>query len=100
VRYGSGAVGPPQTSRYAIAQWKNSARERRDPPTVAANAVRVQLHALAYNFGNFPALATPEPVNTVLSSLKKKLIKIGAKIIGHGRIAAFFRGDCSPPPPH
>ena len=30
--------------------------------TFAANAVRLQLHALAYNLGNFPrTLATPEP---------------------------------------
>ena len=29
----------------------------------AANAVRLQLHALAYNLGNFPrTLATPEPI--------------------------------------
>jgi hypothetical protein len=31
--------------------------------TFAANAVRLQLHALAYNLGNFPrTLATPEPI--------------------------------------
>jgi hypothetical protein len=29
----------------------------------AANAVRLQHHALAYNLGNFPrTLATPEPI--------------------------------------
>jgi hypothetical protein len=33
--------------------------------TFAANAVRLQLHALAYNLGNFlRTLATPEPVKT------------------------------------
>jgi hypothetical protein len=32
--------------------------------TFAANAVRLQLHALAYNLGNFlRTLATPEPIN-------------------------------------
>ena len=31
--------------------------------TFAANAVRLQLHALAYNLGNFlRTLATPEPI--------------------------------------
>ena len=47
----------------------------------AANAVRLQLHALAYNLGNFlRTLATPEPIKDwSLTSLKEKLIKIGAK---------------------
>jgi hypothetical protein len=53
----------------------------------AANAVRLQLHALAYNLGNFPrALALPEAVmHWSLTSLKDKLIKMGAKVISHGR---------------
>ena len=48
----------------------------------AANAVRLQLHALAYNLGNFlRTLATPEPIKDwSLTSLKEKLIKIGAKV--------------------
>src|SRR5208337_476368 len=47
----------------------------------AANAVRLQLHALAYNLGNFlRTLATPEPIKDwSLTTLKEKLIKIGAK---------------------
>jgi hypothetical protein len=57
----------------------------------AANAVRLQLHALAYNLGNFlRTLATPEPINDwSLTSLKEKLIKIGAKLVSHGRYVAF-----------
>jgi hypothetical protein len=57
----------------------------------AANAVRVQLHALAYNLGNFlRTLATPEPINDwSLTSMKEKLIKVGAKVIDHGRYVAF-----------
>src|ERR1700740_2458073 len=59
--------------------------------TFAANAVRLQLHALAYNLGNFlRTLATPEPIKDwSLTSLKEKLIKIGAKIVSHGRYVAF-----------
>src|SRR5207249_5215230 len=55
--------------------------------TFAANAVRLQLHALAYNLGNFlRTLATPEPIKDwSLTSLKEKLIKIGAKVVSHGR---------------
>ena len=43
----------------------------------AANAVRLQLHALAYNLGNFlRTLATPEPIKDwSLTSLREKLIK-------------------------
>ena len=54
----------------------------------AANAVRLQLHALAYNLGNFlRTLATPEPIKDwSLTSLKEKLIKIGAKVVSHGRV--------------
>src|SRR5271166_721068 len=56
-----------------------------------ANAVRLQLHALAYNLGNFlRTLATPEPIKDwSLTSLKEKLIKIGAKVVSHGRYVAF-----------
>src|SRR5262249_16578965 len=59
--------------------------------TFAANAVRLQLHALAYNLGNFlRTLATPEPIKDwSLMTLKDKLIKIGAKVVSHGRYVAF-----------
>jgi hypothetical protein len=55
--------------------------------TFAANAVRLQLHALAYNLGNFlRTLATREPIKDwSLTTLKEKLIKIGAKVVSHGR---------------
>jgi hypothetical protein len=59
--------------------------------TFAANAVRLQLHALAYNLGNFlRTLATPEPIKDwSLTSLREKLIKIGAKVVRHGRYVIF-----------
>src|SRR4051794_28674319 len=48
----------------------------------AANAVRLQLHALAYNLGNFMrTLAMPKAAELwSLTSLREKLIKIGAKV--------------------
>jgi hypothetical protein len=67
----------------------------------AANALRLQLHALANNLGNFlRTLATPEPIKDwSLTSHKEKLIKIGAKVVSHGRYvafqAAFSFGDVS-----
>ena len=65
----------------------------------AANAVRLQLHALAYNLGNFRrTLATPEPIRDwSLTSLKEKLIKIGAKIVSHGRYVAFQMAEVAIP---
>jgi hypothetical protein len=59
--------------------------------TFAANAVRLHLHALAYNLGNFlRTLATPEPIKEwSMTSLKEKLIKTGAKVVSHGRYVAF-----------
>ena len=65
----------------------------------AANAVRLQLHALAYNLGNFlRTLATPEPIKDwSLTSLKEKLIKIGAKVVTHGRYVAFQMAEVAVP---
>ena len=59
----------------------------------AANAVRLQLHALAYNLGNFMrTLAMPKTAEPwSLTSLRQKLIKIGAKVVSHGRYVTFLR---------
>jgi hypothetical protein len=56
-------------------------------------------HALAYNLGNFlRTLATPEPIkNWSLTSLKEKLIKIGTKIVSHGRYVAFRMAEVATP---
>jgi hypothetical protein len=57
----------------------------------AANVVRLQLHALAYNLGNFlRTLAMPKTAEPwSLTSLREKLIKIGAKVVSHGRYVTF-----------
>jgi hypothetical protein len=49
------------------------------------------LHALAYNLGNFlRTLATPDPIKDwSLTTLKEKLIKIGAKVVSHARYVTF-----------
>lgn len=64
-----------------------------------ANAVRLQLHALAYNLGNFlRTLATPEPImDWTLTTLKEKLIKIGAKVVGHARYVTFQMAEVAVP---
>ena len=59
--------------------------------TFAANTVRLQFHALAYNLGNFMrTLAMPRTAEPwSLTSLREKLIKIGAKVVNHGRYVTF-----------
>jgi hypothetical protein len=65
----------------------------------AANAVRPQLHALAYNLGNFMRTLvmpkTAEPWS--LTSLREKLIKIGAKVVSHGRYTIFRMAEVAVP---
>jgi hypothetical protein len=65
----------------------------------AANAVRLQLHALAYNLGNFMrTLAMPETAEPwSLTSLREKLIKIGAKVVSHGRYVTFQMAEIPVP---
>ena len=67
--------------------------------TFTANAVRLQLHALAYNLGNFlHTLATPEPIKEWSpTSLREKLIKVGAKLVSHGRYVAFQMAEVAVP---
>jgi Transposase DDE domain group 1 len=64
--------------------------------TFSANAVRLQLHALAYNLGNFlRTLATPEPIKDwSLTSLKEKLIKIGCGRHPTADVPRHFAADC------
>jgi len=65
----------------------------------AANAVRLQLHAIAYNLGNFMrTLAMPETAEPwSLTSLREKLIKIGAKVVSHGRYVTFQMAEIAVP---
>ena len=56
-----------------------------------ANAVRLQLHALAYNLANFlRTLALPDEMERwSLSTLREKVVKIGTKVIAHARSTVF-----------
>ena len=67
--------------------------------TFAANAVRLQLHALAYNLGNFMrTLAMPKTAEPwSLTSLREKLIKIGARVVSHGRYVIFQMAEVAVP---
>src|SRR5665811_2015950 len=65
----------------------------------AANAVRLQLHALAYNLANFMRTrALPEAIqHWSLTSLWEKLVKIGAKVVRHGRSVIFQMAEVAVP---
>ena len=88
------------TAEQWIKEGKNAINwTRLSCRSFAANAVRLQLHALAYNLGNFlRTLAMPEPIKDwSLTSLKEKLIKIGAKLVSHGRYVAFQMAEVAVP---
>jgi hypothetical protein len=63
------------------------------------NEVRLQLHALAYNMGNFMrTLALPKEVeHWSLTTLREKLVKIGAKVVRHGRYVTFQLAEVAVP---
>jgi len=63
------------------------------------NRVRLQLFALAYNLGNFlRRLALPRPVkHWSLTTLREKLIKIGAKVVRHARYVTFQMAEVAVP---
>ena len=63
------------------------------------NEVRLQLHALAYNLGNFlRTLALPDGVgHWSLTTLREKLIKIGAKVVRHSRYITFQMAEVAVP---
>jgi hypothetical protein len=56
-------------------------------------------NALAYNLGNFMrALSTPKTAEPwSLTSLREKLVKIGAKVVSHGRCVTFQMADLAVP---
>ncbi len=63
------------------------------------NEVRLQLFALAYNLGNFlRCLALPRKISRwSLTTLREKLIKIGAKVIVHARYVTFQMAEVAVP---
>src|SRR5215210_1032151 len=80
------------TAEQWIKEGKNAVKwTRLSCRSMAANAVRLQLHALAYNLANFlRTLALPEEIERwSLTTLREKVVKIGAKVITHARYTVF-----------
>ena len=75
--------------KNAIKWTRLSCRKFRD------NEVRLQLHAVAYNLANFMrTLGLPKEVeHWSLTKLREKLVKIGAKVVSHGRYVTFLLAE-------
>jgi hypothetical protein len=67
--------------------------------SMKANAVQLQLHALAYNLSNcLRMLALPgEMESWSLTTIREKLVKIGAKAVAHARYAVFQMAEVAVP---
>ncbi len=88
------------TAEQHIKEGKHAVtRTRLSCMRFAANAVRLQLHALAYNLANFlRTLALPEEVkHGWLTTLRDRLVKIGARIVRHGRSITFQMAEVMVP---
>jgi len=77
--------------KYALDWMRLSCHEFKD------NAVRLALFVLAYNLGNFlRRLALPkEMASWSLTSLKEKVIKVGARLVMHARRLVFQMAEVS-----
>ena len=63
----------------------------------AANAVRLQLHALAYNLGNFKRDAGDAEDSGAVVADQLARSKIGAKVVSHGRYVTFQMAEVAVP---
>lgn len=88
------------TAEQWIKEGKNAVKwTRLSCRTMKANAVRLQLHALAYNLANFlRTLALPdEMASWSMTTLRDKVVKIGAKVIAHARYSIFQMAEVAVP---
>jgi Transposase DDE domain group 1 len=88
------------TAEQWVKEGKNAIRwTRLSCHAFRHNAVRLQLHALAYNLANLMrTLALPEEVeHWSLTTLREKLVKIGARIVRHGRYVVFQLAEVAVP---
>jgi len=88
------------TAEQWIKEGKNAVKwTRLSCHDFADNQVRLQLFALAYNLGNFlRRLALPVGVkHWSMTTLREKLIKIGAKVVHHARSVVFQMAEVAVP---
>jgi Transposase DDE domain group 1 len=79
--------------KNAVKWTKLSCRRFKD------NATRLQLFALAYNLANFlRQLVLPKPIQGwTLTTLREKLVKIGAKVVSHAKYLVFQLAEVAVP---
>jgi hypothetical protein len=88
------------TAEQWIKEGKNAIKwTRLSCHDFADNQVRLQLFALAYNPGNFlRRVALPRSIRRwSLTTLREKLVKIGAKVINHARYTIFQMAEVAVP---
>jgi hypothetical protein len=88
------------TAEQCIKEGKNAVNwTRLSCHDFADNQVRLQLFVLAYNLGNFLRQAVlPRAVrHWTLTTLREKLIKIGAKVVRHARQVIFQMAEVAIP---
>ena len=61
--------------------------------------VLLKLHALAYNRANFPRTLAlpPEMARCSLTSLREKVVKIGAKVVTHAKYTVYQMAEVAVP---
>ena len=88
------------TAEQCIKEGKNAVNwTRLSCHDFADNQVRLQLFVLAYNLGNFlRQVVLPRTVrHWTLTTLREKLIKIGAKVVRHARQVIFQMAEVAVP---
>jgi hypothetical protein len=82
-----------KVGKHAVKWTKLSCRRFKD------NEARLHLFALAYNLANFlRQLVLPKPIKGwTLTTLREKLIKIGAKVVSHSKYALFQLAEVAVP---
>ncbi len=88
------------TAEQWIKEGKNAVKwTKLSCRTFNDNQTRLQLFALAYNLANFlRRLALPRTVkHWSLTTLREKLIKIGAKVVSHSRYVVFQMAEVAVP---
>jgi len=81
--------------KNAVKWTKLSCRRFKD------NEARLQLFALAYNLANFlRQLVLPKPIQSwTLTTMREKVVKIGAKVVSHAKYLVFQLAEVSVPRP-
>ncbi len=95
-----GSTNRRGTAEQWIKEGKNAVKwTRLSCQNFKDNQARIQLFSLAYNLGNFlRRLALPRSVkHWSLTTLRERLIKIGAKVVRHAKYETFQMAEVAVP---